>query len=117
MDRFDGTCGFEQSIAQPRCIASLKIEGLAEYPSLMPASRMRGVQTIVLDLAHIEDCLIVVWQTLRHRGRLASHPVKRKPMNSALRRAANTWTVQARFRPSDHRVTAKQYCLSSSAVV
>jgi Zinc-binding dehydrogenase len=79
LEGFAGTCGLEQSIAQPRCIAPLKIEGLAEYPGLMPAPRMRGVQTIVLDLAHIEDCLIGIWQTLRHRGRLASHPVERKP--------------------------------------
>jgi hypothetical protein len=57
---FGGTCGFEQSVAQPRCIAPLNIEGLAEYPGLMPTSRMRGVQTIVLDLTHIEDCLISV---------------------------------------------------------
>ena len=31
---FGGTCGFEQSAAQPRCIAPLKIEDLAEYPAL-----------------------------------------------------------------------------------
>ena len=83
LEGFGGTCGFEQSVAQPRCIAPLKIEGLAEYPGFMPASRMRGVQTIVLDLTHIEDCLIAVWQTLRHRGRLASHPVERKPIDSS----------------------------------
>lgn len=55
LEGFDGTCGFEQSVAQPRCIAPLKIEGLAEYPGLMPPSRMRGVQTIILDLTHIDD--------------------------------------------------------------
>jgi hypothetical protein len=105
---FTGTCGFEQSVAQPRCIASLKIEGLSEYPGLMPTSRMQGIQTVVLDLTHIEDCLIAVWQTFRHRGRLVSHPVERKPIsNSAPEKGGGYLDVRARFRPSDHSVTAK----------
>jgi hypothetical protein len=109
LEGFGGTCGFEQSVAQPRCIAPLKIEGLAEYPGLMPTSRMRGVQTIVLDLTHIEDCLIAVWQTLRHRGRLASHPVERKPIgSSAPEKGGEYLDVKARFRPSDHSATAQQ---------
>ncbi len=61
LEGFGGTRGFQQSIAQPRCIAPLKIEGLAEYPGLVPASRVRGIQTVVLDLADIEDCLAAVW--------------------------------------------------------
>jgi hypothetical protein len=70
---------------------------------------MRGVQTIVLDLTYIEDCLIAVWQTLRHRGRLASHLVERKPISSsALAKDGEYLEVQARFRPSDHSATAKQ---------
>ena len=106
---FGGTCGFEQSVAQPRCIAPLNIEGLAKYPGLMPTSRMRRVQTIVLDLTHIEDCLISVRSTLRHRRRLASHPVDRKPIgSSAPDKGGEYLDVQARFRPSDHSATAKQ---------
>jgi hypothetical protein len=103
LEGFGGTCGIEQSIAQPRCITALKIERLSEYPGLMPASRMRGVQTIVLDLAQIEDCPIAVWQTLRHRGRLASHPVERRPIDrGALKRAANL-DVQAHDRARGYR--------------
>jgi hypothetical protein len=75
----------------------------------MPASRMRGVQTIVLDLTHIEDCLIAVWQTLRHGGRLASHPVKRKPIDSSAPENGGEYLdVQARFPPSNHSAAAKQ---------
>jgi hypothetical protein len=109
LEGFGGTCGFEQSIAQPRCVAPLKIEGLAENPGLMPASRMRGIQTIVLDLAHIENCLIAVWQTLRHRGRLASHPVECKSISSsAPEKGGEYLDVQARYRPSDLGANAEQ---------
>jgi hypothetical protein len=102
LEGFGGTC--EQSIAQPRCIAALKIEHLSEYPGLMPASRMRGVQTIVLDLAQIEDCLIAVWQTLRHRGRLASHPVERKPIDrSAPEKGGEYLEVRAHVRARGYR--------------
>ena len=55
-----GACGFKQNISQPRCVGALEVEGLAEYPSLVPAARMRRAQAIVLDLADIEDCLIAV---------------------------------------------------------
>ena len=33
---FAGLCSFEQSIAQPRCIAPLKAEGFTEYPGFVP---------------------------------------------------------------------------------
>jgi hypothetical protein len=59
-------CGFKQNISQPRCIATLQFEGLAEYPSLVPAAWVGRAQAIVLDLADIEDSLIAVWQTRRH---------------------------------------------------
>jgi hypothetical protein len=65
---FGGTCGFEQSVAQPRCIAPLKIESLAEYPGLMPTARVRLAQAIVRNLADIEDSLIAVRQKRRHAG-------------------------------------------------
>jgi hypothetical protein len=74
-------CSFEQSIAQPRCIAPLKAKGLTEYPGFVPPPRMRRVQTIILDLAHIEDCFTAVRQTPCHCGRLASRPVERKPIS------------------------------------
>ena len=103
---FAGTCGFEQSMAEPRCIAPLNPERLAEHPGLMPTPRMRGVQTIVLDLAQIEECLIAVLQTLCHRGRLAS---ERKPTtSSAPEKGSEYLDVQACLRPSDHSATAKQ---------
>jgi hypothetical protein len=108
LEGFGGTCGFEQSVAQPGRIAPLKIEGLAEYPGFMPASWMRGIQTIVLDLTHIEDCLIAVWQTLRHRDRLASHPVDRKPIYSgAPENGGENLDVQARIRLSDHSAVGR----------
>jgi len=89
--------------------APLKIEGLAEYPGFMPTSRVRGVQTIVLDLTHIEDCLIAVWQALRHHRRLASHPVERKPISSSAPEEGGEYVdVQACFRPGNHSATAKQ---------
>ncbi len=98
LEGFGGTGGFEQNFAQPRCIAPLKTKGLAEYPGLMPTSRMRGVQTIVLDLARIEDCLIAVWQTRRHRGRLASYQMERKPIGIVpQRRTADTWMSMRTF--------------------
>src|SRR5262249_15853965 len=62
---FAGASGFEQNIAQLRCVASLKTESIAEYPSFVPASRMQRIQAIVLDLANIEDCLVAVRQA-RH---------------------------------------------------
>ena len=77
-DGLAGTCGFEQNIAQPRCIAPLKIEGLAEYPGLVPASPVRWAQAIVFNFAYIEGRLIAVRQTHRHGCRLASHSVRRK---------------------------------------
>jgi len=59
---------------------------------------MRGVQTIVLDLAHIEDRLIAVWQALRHNRRLASHPVERKPIGSSAPEDGGEYVdVEARF--------------------
>lgn len=102
-------CGFEQSIAEPRCIAPLKTEGLAEYPSFMPAPRMRGVQTVVLDLAQIDNCLIALWQTVCHRGRLASHTVQRKPItSSASENGGEDVDVQASFRLPHHSATANE---------
>src|SRR5580704_1509651 len=70
-----GACGFEQNVAQPRGVATLKIERVTEYPSLMPGARMRWVQAVVLDLADIEDSLIAQRQALCHDGRLGSHRV------------------------------------------
>jgi hypothetical protein len=32
--------GLKQSISQPRCVAALKVEGLAEHPSFVPAARV-----------------------------------------------------------------------------
>jgi hypothetical protein len=37
-----GACGFEQNVAQPRGVATLKIERVTEYPSLMSAARCDG---------------------------------------------------------------------------
>jgi len=48
-------CGFKQDVSQPRCVAALKVEGLAEYPGLVPTARVRRAHAIVLDFADIED--------------------------------------------------------------
>jgi len=61
-----GASGFNQDISQPRCIASLKAQRLAKYPSLVPTARMRGAQAIILDFADIEDRFIAVRQMRRH---------------------------------------------------
>jgi hypothetical protein len=39
-----GARGFKQNISQPRSIAALKVEGLAEYPSLVPPAWVRQAQ-------------------------------------------------------------------------
>jgi hypothetical protein len=36
-----GAGGLKQNISQPRGVAVLKVKGLAEYPSLVPAARVR----------------------------------------------------------------------------
>ena len=61
-------CGLKQGVSQPRRVAALKVKGLPEDPSLVPATRVRCVQAIVLDLADIKDSLIAVRQTRRHPG-------------------------------------------------
>ena len=71
-----GACGFKQNISQLGGIAALKVKGLAEYPSLVTAARVRRAQAIVLDFADIEDCFIAVRQTRRHAGTRASHLVQ-----------------------------------------
>lgn len=50
-----GACGVKQQLSQPGCVAALKVEGLAEYPGLVPTAWVRWAQAIVLDLAEIED--------------------------------------------------------------
>ena len=59
-------CGVRQNVSQPRCVAALKVECLAEYPGLLPTPRVRRAHAIVGDLADIEDSLIAVRQTRRH---------------------------------------------------
>jgi hypothetical protein len=53
-----GARGFQQNIAQPGGIAPLEMKGLAKYPRLVPASRVRRVQAIVFNFTDIEDRLI-----------------------------------------------------------
>jgi len=36
-----GSCGLKQRISQPRCIAPLKVEGVAEHTSLVATARMQ----------------------------------------------------------------------------
>ena len=68
-------CSLKQNVSQPRRVIALQVEGLAEYPGLVPASRVRRAQAIVLDFAQIDYGLIAAWQPLRHCSRLASRPV------------------------------------------
>ena len=63
-----GARGFKQGISQPRCVVALKIKCLAEHPSLVSTARVRRVQTIIPDLADIEDGLIAMRQMRRHAG-------------------------------------------------
>ncbi|MGA7808825.1 MAG: hypothetical protein WCB02_29905 [Bradyrhizobium sp.] len=51
LEGFAGASGFNQSIAQPRCVGPLKTECLTEHPGLVPASWVRWVKAIILDLA------------------------------------------------------------------
>jgi len=96
---------------------SAEDQGLAEYPGLVPASWVRWVQAIALDLADIEDSLFAVWQMLRHNRRLASRPVWRKRISdTAPEKGSEYLDIQARPRPDGHSATAKQYCPSSSTV-
>jgi hypothetical protein len=67
-EAFAGACGFRQNLSQPRCVAALKVEGLAEYPSLVPTTRVRRTQAVVRDLADIQDGLTTVQQTRCHAG-------------------------------------------------
>ena len=75
----------------------------------MPASRVRWVQAIALDLADIEDGLLAVWQMLRHNGRLASRPVWRKRISdTAPDKGSEYLDIKARPRPDDHSATANE---------
>jgi hypothetical protein len=106
LEGFTGACGFEQSVAQPRCIGPLKIEGIVEDVGLVPTSRVRRVQAIVRDFANIEDRLIAVRQTRRHSGRVASLPLRRS--TSAVVIPGILADVQSRFGLANHGVAAKQ---------
>ena len=55
LEGFGGTCGLEQGIAQPRCIAPLKIEGLAEYPGLVAASQMGLGKAVGAQLGNVDN--------------------------------------------------------------
>ena len=72
---FAGARGFKQGISQPRCVVALKIKCLAEHPSLVSTARVRRVQTIIPDLADIEDGLIAMRQMRRHAGARTSRLV------------------------------------------
>jgi len=82
--------GLEQSIAQPRSVAPLKVEGIAEHPSLVPASGVRRVQAIILDLTDIEDSLNTVRQKVGHGGRLAAARRWRTRWKDAIARTSRT---------------------------
>jgi hypothetical protein len=63
-----GECCIKQNISQPCRIAALKVEGVAEYSSLVPTTRMRRAHAVLFDLADIEDSFIAVRQARRHAG-------------------------------------------------
>ena len=111
-----GAYSFEQNIAQPRCVASVKAESLPEYPGLVPAAWVQWVQAIVLDFADIEDRLIAQRQT-RHDRTLASHAVWCKHVSSSdPEKGGEHLDAQSRFRLDNQSATAKQKFPSSSAV-
>src|SRR5258708_6450532 len=68
-----GSCGSNQSVPQPCCLALPELERFAKYTSLVPAARVRRTQAIVLDLADIENRPIAVRQTCRHTGARPPH--------------------------------------------
>ena len=107
LEGFARACGFKQNVAQPRCIGPLKIEGIAEYAGLVPTSRVRRVQAIVLNFANIEDRPIAVRQTRRHGGRLASQPLYRKHISSG-EEGGKHLGVQSRHGLSTHSATANE---------
>jgi hypothetical protein len=53
--RFLGTRSLQEDVPQPCGVAALKIECLAKYASFVSPTRVRGAQTIILDLTDIED--------------------------------------------------------------
>ena len=111
-----GAYSFEQNIAQPRCVASVKAESLPEYPGLVPTAWVRWVQAIVLDFADIEDRLIALRQT-RHDRTLASHAVWCKHVSSSdPEKGGEHLDAQSRFWLDNQSATAKQKFPSSSAV-
>ena len=134
-----GACGFKQNVSQPCCVAALKIEGLAEYPSLVPTARVRGAQAIVLDLADIKDRSIAMRQIPRHHvhadfipgsiQRMHERDLWRWAVLSSRTPAQGTGSsvancgndseyqdIEIAFRRADHSATAKQHCQSSSAM-
>ena len=52
--------GLKQNVSQPHRITPLNTERLAKHPSLVAPARVHRAQTIVLDLADIEDGSIAV---------------------------------------------------------
>jgi len=111
-----GAYSFEQNIAQPRCVASVKAESLPEYPGLVPTAWVQWVQAIVLDFADIEDRLIALRQT-RHDRTLASRAVWCKHVSSSdPEKGGEHLDAQSRFWLDNQSATAKQKFPSSSAV-
>jgi hypothetical protein len=66
-DRLLEARGIEYGVPQPGRIGAPKAESVAEYPSLVSASRVRRVQAIVLNLADIEYRLMTMRKKVNHR--------------------------------------------------
>ncbi|HEY1453869.1 MAG TPA: hypothetical protein VGF57_10440 [Roseiarcus sp.] len=70
LDRLLEARGVEYGGLQPRRTGASKAESVVEYPSLVPASGVRWVQAIAVDLADFEDRLVTVRKEVRHRDRI-----------------------------------------------
>ena len=63
--KLDGTAtqyGIEQKLSQPRCFRPVDAECFSKYSGLVPAARVRRIETVTLQLAEIEDGAVGIWQ-------------------------------------------------------
>ena len=59
-DRFDVLHRLKQSRSQPRGVRPLGAKRIAKHPRFVTAARVRRVETIVLNLADIEDRSVAI---------------------------------------------------------
>jgi hypothetical protein len=63
--KLDGTAaqyGLKQKLSQPRCARPVDAECFLKHSGLVPATRVRRIETVALQLAEIEDGAVAIWQ-------------------------------------------------------